>query len=95
MRIGRVIGNVVATVRHPAYDARTVLLVRPERPDGSRAARAVVAVDTVQAGPGDRVLILTEGGGVRQILGSEVGPIRSVIVGIIDDVDVPGAALSG
>lgn len=89
MRVARVIGSIVATAHHPSYDGRTVLLVRPEKPDGTAAGKAFIAVDTVQAGPGDRVLILTEGTGVRQILGKEAGPIRSVIVGIIDEVHAP------
>lgn len=59
------------------------MMVAPE--DGSAS---FLAVDTVQAGPGDRVLVMREGNGVRQILGigSQV-PIRSLIVGIVDDVD--------
>lgn len=91
MRICRVIGNLVASRHHPTYDARTIMLVRPEHPDGEPAASAFVAVDRVQAGPGDRVLVLTEGNGVRQLLGEDSGPIRSIIVGIIDDVDCPSA----
>jgi ethanolamine utilization protein EutN len=89
VKVARVVGNVVASAHHPAYDARTILLVRPEAPDGAAAGKAYVAIDTVQAGIGDRVLVLTEGGGVRQILGKSAGPIRSVIVGIVDDVHAP------
>jgi ethanolamine utilization protein EutN len=91
VRICRVIGTVVATRHHPTYDGRKVLLVRPERPDGEPAGDAFVVVDHVQAGPGDRVLVLTEGNGVRQLLGKDSGPIRSIVAGIIDDVDAPGA----
>lgn len=85
MRLCRVIGTVVATAHHPAYDGKTTLLVQPEGPDGVMAGTAFVAVDHAQAGPGDRVLVLTEGNGVRQILGKDAGPIRSLIVGIVDD----------
>jgi ethanolamine utilization protein EutN len=84
MKVARVIGTVVASAHHPAYDGQKILLVRPEAPDGSPAAKAYVAIDTVQAGIGDQVLVLTEGTGVRQILGKKAGPIRSVIVGIVD-----------
>jgi microcompartment protein CcmK/EutM len=87
MRICRVIGTVVATAHHPDYDGHKVLLVRPETPAGEVAGRGFVAVDLVQSGPGDRVLVLTEGNGVRQLLGQDVGPIRSAIVGHIDAVD--------
>ena len=89
MRICRVIGTVVATAHHPDYDGRKVLLVRPEGAAGEPTGAAFVAVDTVQAGPGERVLVLTEGNGVRQILGADVGPIRSLVVGIVDQIDAP------
>lgn len=88
MKIARVLGNIVSTVHHPEYDGHKIMMVRPENPDGSTAGKGYVAVDLVQAGPGDRVLVLTEGNGVRQLLGRETGPIRSVIVGIIDEVEV-------
>ncbi|MEE8410481.1 MAG: EutN/CcmL family microcompartment protein [Myxococcota bacterium] len=87
MRICRVIGTVVASAHHADYDHRKVLLVRPEGPTGEPIGKAFVAVDRIQAGPGDRVLILTEGNGVRQLLGQETGPIRSIVAGIIDDID--------
>lgn len=87
MKLARVIGSAVATARHPGFDARTVLLVRPETADGEKAESAFLAVDNVSAGPGDRVLVLREGTGVRQILGGNP-PIRSVIVAIVDDVHV-------
>jgi len=88
VRICRVIGTVVATAHHPAYDGQKIMLVRQDSPAGEKAAPAFVAVDRVQAGPDDRVLVLTEGTGVRQLLGAEAGPIRSIIVGIIDDIDI-------
>ena len=88
MKLCRVEGSVVASAHHPSYDRRTVLLVVPEAPDGHRLGSSFLAVDHAQAGAGDRVLVLTEGTGVRQILGADAGPIRSVIVGIVDSVDL-------
>ena len=87
MRLCRVIGNVVATEHHPAYDGYTLLLVQPETPEGEKANSTFIAVDSVQAGPGDRVLVLSEGSGVAQVLKAPRGPIRSVIVGIVDAVE--------
>ncbi len=87
MKLARVIGSAVATARHPGFDGRTVLLVRPENAEGEKAESAFLAVDQVSAGPGDRVLVLREGTGVRQILGSNP-PVRSVIVAIVDEVHV-------
>lgn len=86
MRLARVRGTVVATIKHPTYEGRKILLCQPVTPDGRDKGDQVVAVDNVQAGEGDLVLILTEGNGVRQILGANAGPIRSVIVGIVDEV---------
>lgn len=86
MRLARVRGTVVATIKHPTYAGRTILLCQPLTPDGREKGDQVVAVDTVQAGEGDLVLILTEGNGVRQILGPNAGPIRSLVVGIVDEV---------
>ena len=88
MYIGRVIGNVVATIKHPSLEARKLMLVRRLDIDDNLTSAYDIAVDDVQAGPGDRVLVLDEGSSARQILGGDNFPIRAVIVGIVDDVDV-------
>ena len=90
MRLCRVVGNVVATVKHPMYHGQPLMVVQPIDAHGRDVGASFLAVDRVQAGPGDHVLVLTEGTGVRQILelGTQV-PIRSLIVGIVDAVDVP------
>jgi ethanolamine utilization protein EutN len=84
----RVVGPMWATVKHPAYAGRTLLVVQPLDEHGGDAGASFVAVDQAQAGVGDKVLVLTEGNGVRQILkaGDQV-PIRSVIVGVVDHVE--------
>ncbi|HUB10226.1 MAG TPA: EutN/CcmL family microcompartment protein [Myxococcales bacterium] len=87
MRLCRVLGPVVSTVKHEAYRGRKLLSVLPIDETGRDAGRSFLAVDSVQAGEGDRVLVLTEGNGVRQILGG-TPPIRSVIVGVVDRVDL-------
>ena len=86
------LGNLTASVKHPAFHGRTLLIVQPLDEHGADAGDSFVAIDHAQAGPGDRVLVLTEGGGVRQILrqGDQV-PIRSIVVGIVDAIDLPGA----
>ena len=85
MKLARVIGTAVATIHHPGFDGHKLMLVRPEGPDGKPTGTGYLAVDQIAAGPGDRVLVLSEGSGVRQLLGGNP-PIRSVIVGIVDDV---------
>ena len=94
MRLCRVVGSITASVKHPAFAGRTLLIVQPLDPTGADTGDSFIAVDHAQAGPGDRVIVLTEGNGVRQILkqGDQV-PIRSIVVGIVDDVEV--AARSG
>jgi ethanolamine utilization protein EutN len=91
-----VLGNVVATAKHPVYQGQTLLVVQPIDASGVDVGSSFLAVDRVQAGPGDRVLVMSEGNGVRQIvqMGAQV-PIRSLIVGIVDDVDDRGAEEPG
>lgn len=88
MRLCRVIGNVVSTVKHPAYSGQILLVVQPIGEDGADIGSSFLAIDRVQAGPGDRVVVLTEGNGVRQIMQmGDIVPIRSLVVGIVDRVD--------
>lgn len=90
MRLCRVLGNVTASAKHAAYAGRTLLVVQPLDEHGADAGDSFIAIDHAQAGPGDRVLVLTEGNGVRQILKmGDIVPIRSIVVGIVDEVDVP------
>ena len=91
MKICRVLGPVVATVKHPTYIGEKLLGVQPVDADGETPiGDSYLAVDRVQAGEGDLVLVLTEGTGVRQIFGVDMLPIRSVIVGFIDELEVSG-----
>lgn len=91
MKIGTVIGTVVATLKHPGFDGRKLLLVRPEDPHGKRTETPVVAVDTVDAGSGDRVIFVDEGNSARQVLDWKDGCVRAVIVGYIDEIHIPAA----
>jgi ethanolamine utilization protein EutN len=88
MYIGRVFGNVVATIKHPTFDRHKLLLVERLTPDGTPTPRYDLCVDTVQAGVGDAVLVLDEGSSARQILGQPEGAVRAVIVGVIDRIDI-------
>jgi ethanolamine utilization protein EutN len=93
MYIARVFGNVVATIKHPFFDGRKLMLVERLGLDGAAEARYDIAVDLVQAGPGDMVLVLDEGSSARYLLDAEPhGPVRAVIVGIVDAVDLAETA---
>lgn len=94
MKIGRVLGTVVATLKHEGLNGRKLLLVRPEDPYGKRTETPVIAVDTVCAGAGDRIIFVDEGNSARQVLDWTDGCVRAVIVGYIDEIDLPGKSES-
>ena len=87
MILARVIGSMYSTINHKFYDTRRMLVVDKITPDGKSTGDYLIAVDTVDAGAGETVLIIDEGNSARQILNSENGPVRSVIVGIVDEVE--------
>ena len=87
MIIGKVIGTVTSTIKHPAYTGRKLLLIQQLNPDYTPAGKSVVAVDTVQSGTGDFVLINKEGNSTMQVLGEDAGPILELVIGIVDRVD--------
>ncbi len=89
MYVGQVAGTVVATIKHHMFTGHKLLLVERLDLENKATPKYDIAVDSVQAGVGDRVLVLDEGNGARQVLNVEPwGPIRCVIVGIIDQVDL-------
>ncbi len=86
MKLARVAGTVVSPISHPFFDGQRLLLCDLIDPEGTAGGGYLIATDVVDAGVGDRVLILDEGSSARQIYGITTGPIRSVIVGIVDEV---------
>lgn len=87
MKLGRVEATVVSTISHPFFDGKRLLLCRLLDPSGEGSGYTI-AVDRVDAGVGDPVLIVDEGNSARQLFGLDTGPVRAVIVGIVDEVDV-------
>ncbi len=87
MTVGTVIGEVHSTIHHSFYAARKLLIVDKGLPGTKTTGDYIVAVDTVGAGAGEVVLVLDEGNGARQVLDSQNGPVRSVIVGIVDRIE--------
>ena len=88
MKHCRVVAPMWAAVKHPAFDGHPLFVVQPLDERGADAGASFVAIDHVQAGIGDKVLVLTEGNGARQIVKQgDIVPIRSVIVGIVDHVE--------
>jgi len=90
MLLGKIVGNVVTTVKHPVLKGHKLLLVQPVDPKGTPRGKTHVALDVVQAGVGDTVLFMEEGNSGRMILGDSTAPVRSVIAGIVDSVETGG-----
>jgi len=82
-----VVGTVVATQKHPKLHGAKLLLVQPELPDGTARGTVVLAIDSVGAGVGERVLFVIEGKAAGDALGRKGAPVDAAIVGIIDRVD--------
>ncbi len=97
MLIARVIGEVVATQKHSSHEGRKALLVQPLNLDGTPRGDAVVALDAVDAGIGDRVLLATEGYSAMTSVGRPQSPIDMAVIGVIDSIvlDADGAAAGG
>ncbi len=87
MIIAKVIANVVSTVKHDSYVGEKILMVMPLSPDNKKINNPIVAIDKVQAGIGDKVLVLQEGNSSRQIMGTNNTPVNTIIIGIVDDVN--------
>jgi ethanolamine utilization protein EutN len=88
MVIGKVVGDVVATQKTPSHVGRKILLVQPLNLDGSDRGEAVLALDSVDAGVGDRVLLVMEGFSAMTAVGRPNSPIDMAVIGVIDSVDL-------
>ncbi len=88
MLIGRVIGDVVATQKAPSHEGCKILVVQPLNLDGSDRGEPVLALDAVDAGVGDRVLVTTEGFSAMTAVERPNSPIDMAVLGVIDSVDL-------
>lgn len=88
MLIGRVIGDVIATQKAPSHKGMKILVVQPLNLDGSDRGEAVLAVDAVDAGVGERVLLSTEGFSAMTSVGRPNSPIDTAVIGVIDAIDL-------
>jgi ethanolamine utilization protein EutN len=92
MILGKVIGNVVSTIRVEAYQSRKILVVQPIDPQGKAIGKSILAIDAVQAGVGDIVLTLEEGTSARAILQEpDSMTVKHVVAAIVDAVDMSSA----
>lgn len=88
MLIGLVIGDVVATQKDASHRGRKILVVQPLQLDGSDRGEPVLALDAVDAGVGDRVLLATEGFSAMTAVGRPHSPIDMAVIGVIDHVEI-------
>lgn len=88
MLIARVVGAVVSTQKNAKLHGTKLLLVQPLGPGDEPRGAAVLAIDSVGAGVGEKVLVVVEGKAAGAALGRESAAVDAAIVGIIDTVDV-------
>jgi len=86
--IARVVGELVSTHKHASHEGLKLLLVQPLNLDGSDRGDAVVAVDAVDAGAGDKVLLATEGFSAMTSVGRPNSPIDMAVIGFIDHIEL-------
>jgi len=90
MFLGKVLGNVVATIKNKNLDGTKLMLIRQTDVHGTLTGKPQIAVDTVDAGEGDTVILMKEGGSARKLLKRAGAPVNLVIVGVVDTVDLGG-----
>jgi ethanolamine utilization protein EutN len=94
MLVCRVLEHIVATAKAPSYVGHKILKVIPENLDGemSTVRPPIIALDLIDAGVGDRVLVCQEGRWAREAIGDLIAPVRSIIVAVVEGVELDPAA---
>lgn len=87
MTIGRVVGNVVATHKNAKLEGAKLMLVQPLDVDGSPKGAPLMAIDGMDAGIGDRVLVIQDGRSAQLILGKGTAAVDAAIIGVVDAVE--------
>ena len=86
MQIALVLGNVTSTVKHPTMRGQKLLVAQALMADGRTPdADPIIAIDTVGAGAGERVVISSDGKFTREFVGADNSPVRWAVIGICDD----------
>jgi ethanolamine utilization protein EutN len=90
MILGRVSGAIYSTVNHPFYNNKRLLIVDRLTPELTPTGKYLIAVDTKYAGMGETVLVIDEGNSARQVVNDDMAPVRSIIIGVVDEVALRG-----
>lgn len=88
MQVARVVGNVVATQKNEKLQGAKLMLVQPLTLDGKPKGPVVLAIDGVDAGIGDRVLLVQDGKAAMQVLGRGLAGVDAAIIGVVDEMDI-------
>lgn len=89
MILAKVLGNVVATQKNTRYAEARIMLVQPVNPDGTPRGASMLALDSVDSGEGDLVIVVQEGWSASTASTGEAGAaIDSAIVGVVDVVEI-------
>ena len=88
MLIGRVVGEVVATQKHSSHQDLKLLMVATLDLEGNERGAPFVAVDSVDAGVGDQVLLATDGWAAMTAIGRLGSPIDAAVIGVVDHVEL-------
>jgi microcompartment protein CcmK/EutM len=89
MHLARVIGEVVSTMKDDNLTGIKLMVLQPIAASGEAAGRTLVALDSVGAGVGERVLVVIEGKAAGDALGRKAAAVDAAIIGIVDTVDCP------
>ena len=87
MQIAEVVGTVVSTQKNRKLEGAKLLLVQPLTLEGAPRGTALVAIDAVGAGVGEKVLVVIEGKAAGDALGRKAAAVDAAIIGIVDTVD--------
>ncbi len=86
MNLAKVVGTATSTVKHPSMQGWKLLVVQPQMTDGvTPDGHPLLAIDAVGAGPGETVMITSDGETTRELLGFPKTPVRWTVIGIADE----------
>jgi len=88
MILGKVCGTIHSTINHPFYESKKLLVVDKLDPYRKPTGKYLIAIDSVDAGVGETVLMIDEGNSARHIVGDSNAPLRSIIIGIVDEINL-------
>lgn len=93
MKLAKVIRKVISTIKHPCLENRRLYMVQPVDPVGNHIGEPFVTIDAISSRVGQLVLVNCEGGGSQEVCGVKNAPIQSVIIGIIDKINIDEATV--